>query len=114
MRVAVGKARRLKANVRQQIAGIFAGLSGADAVDALAEGDALLHGQARIERSIAIWKTICTGDGRLSAADVTSRPLSVEDQFAAVWVSNCISSRAVVDLPQPDSPTTPGFRLSSP
>ena len=54
MRVAVGKARRLKANVRQQIAGVFAGLSGADAVDALAEGDALLHGQARIERSIAI------------------------------------------------------------
>jgi hypothetical protein len=32
MRIAVGKARRLKANVRQQIAGIFAGLSGADAV----------------------------------------------------------------------------------
>ncbi|OMP13835.1 hypothetical protein COLO4_00851, partial [Corchorus olitorius] len=85
MRVAVGKARRFKADVRQQIAGVFAGLSDADAVDALAEGDALLHGHARIERGIAIL------ENHLHLATVgfhgqTRRAnlLSVEDQFAAV------------------------------
>ncbi|VGP90287.1 hypothetical protein SB00610_04427 [Klebsiella quasipneumoniae subsp. similipneumoniae] len=35
----------------------------------------------------------------------TSSPSKISSPLS--WVSSCISSRAVVDLPQPDSPTTP-------
>ena len=54
MRIAVRKTSRLKANVRQQVAGVLAGLFGADAVYPLTEGNALFHGHARVERGVAI------------------------------------------------------------
>ena len=54
VRITVGKTFRFKADVRQQIAGVFAGLFGADAVYPLAERDALFHGHTRVERRVAI------------------------------------------------------------